>query len=114
MVSGAGGSGRNNVNVRLASTALHLLRHLPGAREAVFEYYAGGPKGVGLNTTGSSLIFQWKWTRHDWQHAGSRMVLQIVYYYTTLVVNSRVRVVLYRTVHLGVSFFEGGLSAVKE
>jgi hypothetical protein len=41
MVSGAGGSGRNNVNVRLASTALHLLRHLPGAREAVFEYYAG-------------------------------------------------------------------------
>jgi hypothetical protein len=43
-VSGAGGSGRNNVNVRLASTALHLLRHLPGAREAVFEYYAGGPQ----------------------------------------------------------------------
>jgi hypothetical protein len=46
MVSGAGGSGRNNVNVRLASTALHLLRHLPGAREAVFEYYAGGPQQV--------------------------------------------------------------------
>jgi hypothetical protein len=39
---------------------------------------------------GSSLIFQWKWTRHVLKQVGSRMVLQSVYYYTTLVVNSRV------------------------
>ncbi len=48
-----------------------------------------------------SLIFQWKWTRHD-----SKLALLTQW--------RRLRVILYRTVHLGISFFEGGLLAGEE
>jgi len=38
-LSGAGSHNRNQVNPQLSSTALHLLTHLPAAREAVLEYF---------------------------------------------------------------------------
>ena len=38
-LSGASGSTRQPVKPQLCSTALHLLTHLPAAREAVFEYF---------------------------------------------------------------------------
>jgi len=39
-LQGAAGGGRGALNPRLASTAIHLLTHLPASREAVFEYYS--------------------------------------------------------------------------
>jgi hypothetical protein len=39
---------------------------------------------------GSSLTLQWKWTRADSKRAGSKNVVQTVYYSTSLVLNSRV------------------------
>jgi hypothetical protein len=60
-------------------------------------------KGVGPSTTlawpgGSSLTLQWKWTRHDWKRAGSKNVVQTVYFSATLVLNSRVLLIYTGTV----------------
>ncbi len=51
-----------------------------------------GPARLQPSLVGSNLIdiSIEMWTQHNSQHAGSRMVLQNVYYYTALVVNSRI------------------------
>lgn len=45
-LAGAGPSTRNQVNPQLSSTALHLLTHLPAAREAVLEYFGSVLDGI--------------------------------------------------------------------
>lgn len=45
-LAGASAGGSRGANPRLAQTALHLLVHLPAARDAVFEYYGGVLEGV--------------------------------------------------------------------
>jgi len=45
-LSGAGANNRTQVNPQLSSTALHLLTHLPAAREAVLEYFGSVLDGM--------------------------------------------------------------------
>jgi len=45
-LAGAGAPPRNQVNPQLSATALHLLTHLPAAREAVLEYFGTVLDGI--------------------------------------------------------------------
>jgi len=45
-LAGAGAPTRTQVNPQLCSTALHLLTHLPAAREAVLEYFGSVLDGI--------------------------------------------------------------------